>query len=367
MAGAGDEALMLVGTRKGLWVGRSRDGRATWEWDEPHFPMEEVYSAMIDTRGEAPRLLVGSGSPHWGPHVYRSDDLGRTWQETPNVMALPEEAGTGVQQIWQLWPAGAAEPDVVYAGTQPSALFRSEDRGETFQLVRALWDHPHRERWGAGFGGQAIHTLLPHPEDAERMLVAMSTGGVYRTEDGGASWAPSNSGIVADFMPEGQQYPECGQCVHKVAMHPEHPDRFFAQNHGGVYRSDDGGTTWTDIGQGLPSDFGFAMVVHPREPETVYVFPNGSGDSRFPPGGRARVWRTRDAGGSWEELGGGLPDAFYSSVVRDAMCTDRAAEQPGIYFGTRCGNVFASTDDGDSWREVVRNLPDVVVVRAAVL
>jgi len=361
-----EQALMLVGTRKGLWIGRAGADRTEWSWDEPRLPMEEVYSCMIDTRGERPRLLVGSGSPHWGPHVYRSDDLGETWQETPNVLVLPDDVETGVQQVWQLWPGAASEPDVVYAGTQPSALFRSEDRGETFELVRPLWDHPHRTQWGAGFGGQAIHTILPHPEDPARMLVAMSTGGVYRTTDGRQSWSPANTGIVADFMPEGQQYPEFGQCVHKVAQHPDRPDRFFAQNHGGVYRSDDAGDSWRSIADGLPSDFGFVLVVHPHDPDTLFVFPNGAGDSRFPPGARARVWRSRDAGSSWEELGNGLPDAFYTSVVRDAMCTDHA-EDAGFYFGTRCGNVFASTDTGDTWVEAVKHLPDVMVVRAAVL
>ena len=202
-----EQALMLVGTRKGLWIGRSDTSRTRWTWDPPRFPMEEVYSCMVDTRGGAPRLLVGSGSPHWGPHLYRSDDLGESWQETPNVLQLPDDVGTGVEQVWQLWPGSAAEPRVVYAGTQPSALFRSEDGGETFELVRSLWDHPHRTRWGAGFGGQAIHTILPHPDDTARMLVAMSTGGVYRTTDSRTSWAPSNRGIRADFMPEGQQYP----------------------------------------------------------------------------------------------------------------------------------------------------------------
>ena len=360
------KTLLLVGTRKGLWIGTSDEDRARWSWSDPLFPMEEVYSCMIDTRRETPRLLVGSGSPHWGPHVYRSDDLGRTWQESPNVMSLPPEAGTGVQQVWQLWPASADEPDVVYAGTQPSALFRSEDRGETFELVRSLWDHPHRTEWAAGFGGQAIHTILPHPTDPDRMLVAMSTGGVYRTDDGRKSWAPSNAGIIAEFMPEGQQYPEFGQCVHKVSRHPAHPDRFFAQNHGGVYRSDDGGHSWTAIGADLPSDFGFPVVVHPREPETVFVFPNGAGDSRFAPGGRARVWRSRDAGGSWDELGTGLPDNYYTSVLRDALSVDDS-EQPALYLGTRGGEVFVSTDAGDSWQEAVRYLPDVVVVRAAVV
>ncbi|HEU4514453.1 MAG TPA: exo-alpha-sialidase [Nocardioidaceae bacterium] len=355
--------LMLVGTRKGLWIGRS-DDHETWSWDKPLFLMEEVYSCMIDTRGTRPRLLVGSGSPHWGPHVYRSDDLGETWDETPNIMTLPEDAGVGVQQVWQLWPGADSEADVVYAGTQPSALFRSEDRGETFELVRPLWDHPHRTEWGAGFGGQAIHTILPHPSDPDRMLVAMSTGGVYRTEDGRASWAPANKGIAAGFMPEGQQYPEFGQCVHKVTRHPEQPDRLFAQNHGGVYRSDDGGDSWVSIGDDLPSDFGFPVVVHPQQPETVFVFPNGAGESRFPPDARALVWRTEDAGETWQPLGVGLPESFYSTVVRDAMTADAAG---GLYLGTRVGNVYTSTDRGGTWREVLKHIPDVMVVRAAVL
>jgi hypothetical protein len=356
-------AVMLVGTRKGLWIGRSSDGE-TWTWDDPRFLMEEVYACLVDARGPSPRLLVGSGSPHWGPHVYRSDDLGETWQETPNILVLPEDAGQGVQQVWQLWPGADCEPEVVYAGTEPSALFRSEDRGETFELVRSLWDHPHRSAWGAGFGGQAIHTILPHPLDPARMLVAMSTGGVYRSDDARASWAPANQGIAAGFMPEGQQYPEFGQCVHKVTRHRSNPDRLFAQNHGGVYRSDDGGDSWTSIGDGLPSDFGFPVVVHPLEPDTVFVFPNGAGESRFPPDGKALVWRSRDAGESWQSLGTGLPEAFYSAVVRDAMTADPAG---GLYVGTRCGNVFASTDSGSTWREVVKHLPDVLVVRAASL
>jgi photosystem II stability/assembly factor-like uncharacterized protein len=357
------QTVMLVGTRKGLWIGRSED-RVSWRWDEPRFHMEEVFSCLVDTRGGTPRLLVGSGSPHWGPHVYRSDDLGDTWQETPNVMCLAEDADSGVQRVWQLWPGSRTEPDVVWAGTQPSALFRSTDRGESFTLVDALWHHPHRSQWGAGFGGQAIHTILPHPDDPARMLVAMSTGGVYRSEDGGESWAPSNSGIHAGFLPEGQQYPEFGQCVHKVARHPATPERLFLQNHGGVYRSDDDGRTWTSVADGLPSDFGFVVVVHPREPDTVYVFPNGAGESRFPPCGRARVWRSRDACKSWEECAGGLPDGFYSSVVRDAMTADDH-DEAGLYLGTRCGNVYASLDNGDRWTEVVRHLPDVMVVRAA--
>jgi hypothetical protein len=194
--------------------------------------------------------------------------------------------------------------------------------------------------------------------------VAISTGGVYQTADGGASWEARNQGIRAEFLPEGQQYPEFGQCVHKVARHPSRPERLFLQNHGGVYRSDDHAASWEYIGDGLPSDFGFACVVHPHDPDTVHLFPIGGGDGRYPPDGKARVWRSRDAGASWEELGEGLPDHFYVAVMRDAMCTD-GHETPGFYFGARNGAVWGSADGGSSWQRLVSDLPDVMVVRAA--
>ena len=361
------ETLLLVGTRKGLWIGRSDGARTDWIWDGPHFVMNEVYSCLVDARGERPRLLVGAMSNHYGPQVFRSDDLGKTWEETPNgAIRFPDDTGVALEQVWQLVSGSADEPNVVYAGTQPSALFRSEDRGESFEMVRPLWDHPHRTEWHAGFGGQAIHTILPHPSDPSGVVVAMSTGGVYRTTDAGASWNPANTGISAVFNPEGQQYPEFGQCVHKVTRHPDFPDRLFAQNHCGVYRSDDGADTWTSIAEGLPSDFGFSMAVHPHEPETIYVFPIDGAERRFPPAARARVWRSKNSGKSWEELGNGLPDNFYSAVMRDALCMDNA-ETAGVYFGGRNGSVFASNDEGDSWAEITKNLPDVMVVRAAVI
>jgi photosystem II stability/assembly factor-like uncharacterized protein len=253
---------------------------------------------------------------------------------------------------------------VVYAGTEPGAVWRSEDGGESFELERALWDHPHRPEWGAGFGGQAFHTILPHPTDPASVTVAISTGGVYQTNDGGASWEPHNDGIRAEFLPEGQQYPEFGQCVHKVTRHPGQPERLYLQNHGGVYRSDDHGGKWEYIGEGLPADFGFPVVVHPHEPDTLFVFPLNGGDRRYPPDAKARVWRSRDAGDTWEELGKGLPDAFYVGVMRDAMCAD-THDPAGLYFGTRNGAVWGSSDAGESWRQVVADLPDVMVVRAA--
>ena len=359
------EALLLVGTRKGLWIGHADAARQHWEWDEPQLLMEAVYSVCIDTRGSSPRMFAGSTSEHWGPQVFRSDDLGRTWTETPNgAIRFPEDTGQALERVWQIEPGTASEPEVVYAGTQPSALFRSGDRGETFAIVRPLWDHPDRSEWGAGYGGQAIHTIVPHPRETDRMLVAMSSGGVYRTFDGGTSWAPANTGIKAYFLPD--PWPEFGQCVHKMAAHPAQPERLFAQNHHGVYRTDDGGDSWESIADGLPSDFGFPVVVHPHRPDTAYLFPLVADGERIPPGGRARVWRTDDAGDTWRELGDGLPDGFYAAVMRDAMCTD-TADPAGIYWGARDGSVYATRDEGEHWTQVAAHLPDVLSVRAAVL
>lgn len=359
------EGILLVGTRKGLWIGRSDQERRTWEWSQPEFLMQGIYATCIDTRGPTPRLFVGATSEHWGPGVYRSDDLGRTWTETQGAaVRFAEDVGSSVERVWQIQPGPVDQPDVIYAGTQPSALFRSEDRGESFTLVRPLWDHPHRPDWGAGFGGQAIHSVVPHPTDPQRLTVAMSTGGVYRTADGGDTWAPANQGIKAYFFPD--PWPEFGQCVHKIAIHPAAPDRMYAQNHHGVYRSDDAGDQWVSIADGLPADFGFPIVVHPTKPDTVYVFPLVADGERIPPKGEARVWRSDDAGSSWRASSAGLPDHFYAAVMRDAMTTDQA-DPAGIYLGARDGSVFASTDDGDTWAEIARHLPDVLSVRAAVI
>lgn len=360
-----DRTVLMVGTRKGLWIGTSDEARLDWEFTGPHFDMEEVYSCLVDKRGDAARLLAGTSSPWLGPQVQRSDDLGATWQETANgAIRFPEDTGATVERVWQLVPG--TEDGVVYAGTEPAAIWRSTDGGSSFELERALWDHPHRPQWNAGFGGQAFHTVLPHPTDPRSVTAALSTGGVYQTADGGRSWEPRNQGIRAEFLPEGQQYPEFGQCVHKVTRHPSRPERMYLQNHGGVYRSDDHGDSWTYIGDGLPADFGFPVVVHPHEPDTVYVFPISGGDGRYPPEAKARVWRSRDAGGTWEELGDGLPDSFYVAVMRDAMCADDH-DRAGLYFGARNGAVWGSSDEGETWHQVVCDLPDVMVVRAAAL
>jgi photosystem II stability/assembly factor-like uncharacterized protein len=198
------------------------------------------------------------------------------------------------------------------------------------------------------------------------MHVAMSTGGVYRTTDGGASWEPATQGIKVEFAPEDVQYPAWGQCVHKAARDPENPDRLYAQNHGGVYRTDDAGTSWTSIADGLPTEFGFPVVAHPRRGDTIYLFPLVDAGERFPKDGRAMVYRSKDAGATWEGLGDGLPEGLYAAVMRDAMCVDDA-EPAGIYFGTREGTVYGSNDEGDSWQVVAEHLPDVLAVRAATI
>ncbi|TXS44590.1 WD40/YVTN/BNR-like repeat-containing protein [Streptomyces sp. t39] len=358
------EVLLTVGTRKGLFIGRRSGG--SWEFDGPHFAAQAVYSIGIDTRGDVPRLLVGGDSAHWGPSVFHSDDLGTTWVEPDRpAVKFPKETGASLERVWQLHPASAAEPHVVYAGTEPAALFRSEDRGESFDLVRPLWEHPTRSQWVPGGGGEAVHTVVTDARDTAAVTVAVSTAGVFRSQDGGASWAPSNTGVSAVFLPDPQ--PEFGQCVHKIAQDAADPDRLYLQNHWGVYRSDDAGETWTDIGAGLPSDFGFAVVAHPHRADTAYVFPITADSDRVPAGRRCRVFRTRDAGDSWEALSTGLPQGdHFGTVLRDAMCTD-GADPAGIYFGNRNGEVYASADDGDTWRQLASHLPDVLCVRAAVL
>ena len=361
------ETLLMIGTRKGLWLARSED-RVSWTLEGPDDVMGDVHAVAIDTRRpDGPRLFMASRHWHIGPQVQHSDDLGRTWQAAPTGgVAFPADTGAAVAAVWSVAPS-PAEPGVVWAGTEPSALFRSTDGGETFDLVRGLWDHPHRPEWAPGGGGQAIHTLLPHPTDPHQVHVAMSTGGVYRTVDGGTTWEPANQGIKCEFMPEEVSYPAYGQCVHKAARSATQHDVLYAQNHGGVYRSDDAGTSWTSIAEGLPAEFGFPVVTHPRVDGTLWVFPLESSYRRFPPDRACRVWRSRDCGATWTELGSGLPErGFYAGVMRDALCADDG-DPVGVYLGSRDGSVYASPDEGESWVSVAEHLPDVLCVRAAVL
>jgi hypothetical protein len=358
------EVVLLVGTMKGAFIFRSGPERRDWTVDGPLFRGEAVYAMLHDARGERARTFAATRSFHWGGTVRTSDDHGRTWSEPGrHAIRFPEESGQALTQIWQIVAGRGDEPGVLYCGVEPAMLFRSSDNGESWTPDEGLMANEQRAQWQPGGGGLCLHTILLDPGDPNRILVAVSAAGVYRTDDGGATWRARNSGVRAEFMPE--KYPEFGQCVHKVVHHPERPERLFLQNHWGLYRSDDWGDSWRDIANGVPSDFGFAMQMHPHNRDTVYIVPLESDEFRCTPDARLRVYRTRNAGASWEPLENGLPQSgAYETVLRDALTAD-SGNPTGIYFGTRNGKLFGSTDEGENWRELADGLPPIVCVKAA--
>jgi photosystem II stability/assembly factor-like uncharacterized protein len=358
------EALLLVGTMKGAFVLRSDKARKKWKIEGPHFRGEAVYALLHDTRGDRPRTFAATNSMHWGPTLRTSNDNGATWSEPgPQTVRFPAESGRALAQIWQIASGRATEPDVFYCGVEPAALFESRDGGESWQPNKGLLNHEHQPKWQPGGGGLCLHTIVLDPENPRRMLIAMSTGGVYRSDDGGKSWRARNAGVRAQFMPEEHRYPEFGQCVHKVVHHPSRPGRLFLQNHWGLYRSDDWGDNWRDIANGVPSDFGFAMQMHPHDPDTVYIVPIEADVFRATPEAKLRVYRTRNAGASWQPLTRGLPQSgAYENVLRDALTAD-SFDSAGIYFGTRSGKLYGSRDEGATWTEISGGLPPIVCVK----
>lgn len=361
----GDQ-LLLVGTMKGAFVLKSDRSRTNWEVGGPYFPGRAIYAMNYDGREGRNKLWAAVNSSFWGSYLSASDDFGKNWTEPETYgVKFPDDTETSLKQIWQIVPGNRDEPQTLYCGVEPAALFRSDDAGETWSLVKGLHDHPHRPQWQPGGGGLCLHTILPDPENKERMHIAISTGGVYRTDDGGKSWAARNVGVRAQFLPEGQRYPEFGQCVHKIVSHPSNPKRLFLQNHWGLYRSDDGGDNWTDIANGVPSDFGFALEIDHNNPNTAYIIPLESDEFRCTPEAKLRVYKTSNAGDSWEPLTNGLPqENAFETVLRDGMSGDE--QQPmGLYFGTRNGKLFGSNDAGKSWFTIEEGLPQVVCVKTA--
>ena len=362
------DTLVLVGTMKGAFICRADGAREKWNVAGPYFPGRAVYALAYDGRKGRRRLWAAVNSLHFGSFLSQSDDFGKTWSnpETYNIK-FPEGSETSLKQIWQIAQGHPSEPDTLYCGVEPAALFKSTDAGETWALERGLFDHPHRTQWMPGGGGLCLHTILPDPANPQRLFVAISTGGVYRTDDGGKNWQPRNKGIRATFLPPDQQYPEWGQCVHKVVRHPSNPNRMFLQHHWGVYRSDDSGDSWNDIGKGLPSDFGFAMEIDPHDANTVYLIPIESDEFRCTPEAKLRVYRTKNAGESWEPLTEGLPqhDAF-ETILRDGMKADEN-NPTGLYFGTRNGKLFGSNNGGDSWMTISEGLPAITCVKTATI
>lgn len=360
------DVLVLVGTMKGAFILRADRDRRQWDMGGPYFPGSAVYALAYDGRNGRNRLWAGPTSMHWGGLLRSSDDFGRTWTnpEEANVK-FPEGTNAALNQIWQIMPGRASEPDTLYCGVEPAALFVSRDAGESWRLSEGLWNHPQRSRWEPGGGGLCLHTILLDPADDNRIRIAVSTAGMYATEDGGATWRPSNQGVRAEFLPD--KYPEFGQCVQKVVQSKQRPERMYLQNHWGLYRSDDRGENWTDIANNVPSDFGFAIAIHPHDADAAWIVPLESDGFRCTPEGKLRVYRTRDAGASWDAMAEGLPqhDA-YETVLRDAMATD-AFESTGVYFGTRSGKVFGSSDEGTTWTSLADGLPPVVAVKTAVV
>jgi len=357
--------LLLVGTVKGAFLLRSNLERSQWDVAGPYFHGQAIYALAYDGR-DGRRRLWASTSSYWGTYLRSSDDFGRVWTNPLEAqIKFPTDSGVSLKNIWQICLGRADQPNVLYCGVDPAALFESSDGGETWSLVRGLFDHPHRPRWVPGNGGLCLHTILLNPDEHERMYVAISAAGVYGTADGGRTWCARNRGIRVVHQPD--KYPEFGQCVHKMAMHPARPERLFLQNHWGLYRSDDDAESWKDIANGVPSDFGFAMVMHPHNPDCVYILPVESDEFRCAIDGRLRVYRTRNAGASWEPLMRGLPQKrAYETVLRDAMSAD-SLDPHGLYFGTRSGQLYGSGDEGKSWKRILEGLPAVVCVKAAVI
>jgi photosystem II stability/assembly factor-like uncharacterized protein len=389
---------VLVGTRKGAFVLTSDGKRASWDISGPHFAGWEIYH-LKGSRVDPERIYASQSSGWFGQVMQRSDDGGKTWHQpgtppgesttTPdgqpkgesNKFVYDTSPQTGApltthqwydgtahpwefKRVWHLEPS-LTDPDIVYAGVEDAALFRSTDGGQTWQELAGLRGHGSGSQWAPGAGGMCLHTILLDERNPKRIFVAISSAGAFRTDDSGKNWQPINRGLHSLYIPNPTA--EIGHCVHRIAMHPARPDVLYMQKHWDVMRSDDAGDTWHEISGNLPTDFGFVIDVHAHEPKTIYVVPIKSDSEHFPPDGKLRVYRSRSGGDEWESLTNGLPQSdCYVNVLRDAMAVD-ALDKCGVYFGTTGGQVYVSADGGDNWQAIVRDLPAVVSVEVQTL
>lgn len=365
---------VLVGTRKGAFILTADERRRQWDVSGPHFAGWEVYH-LKGSPVDPNRIYAAQSSGWFGQKIQRSDDGGKTWSPVGSEFNYDGVPGThqwydGTQhpwefkRVWHLEPSLTA-PDVVYAGVEDAALFRSTDGGQSWQELPALRE-VKGDLWQPGAGGMCLHTIILDPASTDRMYVAISAAGAFRTDDAGASWKAINRGLLSVFeLPDPTA--DVGHCVHNIAMHPTRPEVLFMQKHWDVMRSDDAGEQWREVSGNLPSDFGFPIAVHAHEPETIYVVPIKSDSEHFPPEGKLRVYRSRGGGNEWEALTTGLPQRdCYVNVLRDAMAVDQL-DSCGIYFGTTGGQVYASPDSGDTWASIVRDLPAVTSVEVQTL
>src|SRR3989441_607554 len=365
---------VLVGTRKGAFVLTSDAKRARWDVSGPHFGGWEIYH-LKGSPADPHRLYASQSSGWFGQQIQRSNDGGQTWAPVGKEFVYDGVPGTHqwydgtphpweFKRVWHLEPS-LTDPDTVYAGVEDAALFRSIDGGQTWRELSGLRGHDTGRLWQPGAGGMCLHTILLDPSDPQRIFIAISAAGVFRSDDAGTTWRPINRGLKSEGIPNPTA--EVGLCIHHIAMHPSRPSVLFMEKHWDIMRSEDGGESWHEVSGNLPTDFGFAIDVHAHEPATIYVVPIKSDSEHYPPDGKLRVYRSRTGGDEWEALTKGLPQRdCYVNVLRDAMAVD-SLDQCGVYFGTTGGQVYASADAGDTWEPIVRDLPAVVSVEVQTL
>ncbi len=365
---------VLVGTRKGAFILTSDGARRNWDVSGPHFGGWEIYhfkGSPVDQN----RLYASQSSSWFGQVIQRSSDGGKNWETVNNKFVYEGEPGTHqwydgtphpweFKRVWHLEPS-LHDPDVVYAGVEDAALFRSTDGAQSWHELPGMRGHGSGPKWQPGAGGLCLHTILLDRSNADRMFIAISAAGAFRTDDGGQTWKPINRGLRSQYIPDPEA--EVGHCVHRIAMHQSRPNVLFMQKHWDVLRTDDAGDSWVEVSGNLPTDFGFVIDVNSHEPNTIYVVPIKSDSEHYPPDGKLRVYRSRTGGNEWEALTNGLPQKdCYVNVLRDSMSVD-ALEPCGVYFGTTGGQVYGSADGGDSWAPIVRDLPPVLSVEVQTL
>jgi photosystem II stability/assembly factor-like uncharacterized protein len=380
---------VLVGTKKGAFILTADGKRQKWDVTGPHFAGWELYH-LKGSPVDPNRIYASQSSGWFGQIIQRSSDGGKTWEQpggekTPSPYDPPGgvsnkfvyDGVTGTHQwydgkphpwefkrVWHLEPS-LSDPDTVYAGVEDAAIFRTTNGAKSWEEMSGLRKHGSGPKWQPGAGGMCLHTILIDPKNPQRIFIAISSAGAFRTDDGGETWKPINRGLKSDYIPDPDA--EVGHCVHRIAFHPSKPDTLFMQKHWDVMRSDDAGDNWHEVSGNLPSDFGFPIDVHAHEPETIYVVPIKSDSEHYPPEGKLRVYRSKTGGNEWEALTKGLPQSdCYVNVLRDAMAVD-SLDDCGVYFGTTGGQVYCSPDGGDTWSAIVRDLPSVLSVEVQTL